>query len=72
MSHGTFPLPRLDRQTSTYGALTKTFNNNNNNKYERVNKKSKEVKLNGHVMESLQSAIHIHIHYVTFYSVTYI
>jgi len=23
--------PRLDRQTSTYGALTKTFNNNNNN-----------------------------------------
>jgi len=26
-----FPLPRLDRQTSTYGALTKTFNNNNNN-----------------------------------------
>jgi len=21
-------LPRLDRQTSTYGALTKTFNNN--------------------------------------------
>jgi len=24
------PLPRLDRQTSTYGALTKTFNNNNN------------------------------------------
>jgi len=24
-----FPLPRLDRQTSTYGALTKNFNNNN-------------------------------------------
>jgi len=24
------PLLRLDRQTSTYGALTKTFNNNNN------------------------------------------
>jgi len=24
------PLPRLDRQTSTYGALTKTFNSNNN------------------------------------------
>jgi len=24
------PLPRLDRQTSTYGALTKTFNNKNN------------------------------------------
>jgi len=24
------PLPRLDRQTSTYGALTKTLNNNNN------------------------------------------
>jgi len=23
------PLPRYDRQTSTYGALTKTFNNNN-------------------------------------------
>jgi hypothetical protein len=23
-------LPRLDRQTSTYGALTNTFNNNNN------------------------------------------
>jgi len=26
-----FPLPRLDRQTSTYGASTKTSNNNNNN-----------------------------------------
>jgi len=25
------PLPRLDRQKSTYGALTKIFNNNNNN-----------------------------------------
>jgi len=31
-AHGSRSLPQLHRQTSTYGALTKTFNNNNNGK----------------------------------------
>jgi len=29
------PLPRLDRQMSTYGVLTKTFNSNNNNSLDK-------------------------------------
>jgi len=31
-------LPRLDRETSTYGALTKAFYNNNNHKYVNISK----------------------------------
>jgi len=33
------PLRRLDRQTSTYGVLTKTFNNNNNNNNKQLCRK---------------------------------